>query len=365
MPLDGIRAVAVLMVILFHFGYFAPGWIGVQIFFTLSGYLITSILLKSKSSSLPDYFGVFYWHRALRILPVVYVFLVVCGVSYAISGKPPSLPSDSPWLISFTGNFARMRPQDLGAPFVHLWSLAVEQQFYLIWPILIFFLPVRGFRVVVAGILVLTPLVRYVVFQYLIHLDGDASYAGKAAYILPFTQFDAFAAGAAIPLWSIDQMRNAGKWFLLAIAIVGIAGFAVLMSEYTSGRGAIVLSFGYAMFLVQCHGYVWAYTLLNFASMLGIVCALQRVGPVSVLESRPLVWVGKISYGVYVYHLPLLLLCEAMMDRLHIATRGPIRPIFFLVWVGLALFTSDFSFRRLEAPILKLKSYWQVRVRVA
>src|ERR1700722_11594434 len=147
-PLDGIRAIAVILVMLFHFGYFAAGWVGVQVFFTLSGFLITSILLQAKEKSFAHFVGNFYWHRALRILPLLYFFVLVSGVVYLIFGVPSSFPVDWAWIASFTANFARMRQNDLGETYVHIWSLAVEQQFYLIWPVLIFFLPLRKFRTV-------------------------------------------------------------------------------------------------------------------------------------------------------------------------------------------------------------------------
>ena len=347
------------MVIFFHYGYFAPGWIGVQIFFTLSGYLITSILLKSRSRSPTEYFGTFYWHRALRILPVVYLLLVVCGLAYAFSSRPSSFIADWPWILSFLGNFARMREIDLGPPLVHLWSLAIEQQFYLIWPILIFFLPPKWFRTTVFAFLILTPLVRYLLFQYFLLVGHETAYAGKAAYVLPFAQFDAFAAGAAIPLWNLDRLAKPGKWFLSALALTAAAGFLVLFSSYYAGHGAFVASFGYAMFLVQDYGYVWGYSLLNILSMLGIICAIKRVGPTWVLENELLVWIGRISYGVYVYHLPTLLLGNYILEQLGIKNVGIIRPLYFLLWIGVVFAAANFSYRWFEIPILRFKDHWR------
>jgi len=364
-PLDGIRGIAVLMVICFHYGYFAAGWVGVQIFFTLSGYLITTILLSNRSSSPSSYFGIFYWHRALRILPVVYALMLVCGVVYVLSSQPSSFGSDWPWLVAFSGNFARMRQSDLGSSFVHLWSLAVEQQFYLIWPFLIFILPPRGFRAAVVVILIFTPAVRYVLFQHLIGIGYTSIYAGKATYVLPFTQFDAFAAGAAIPLWSLDKMRNPGRWFNLTLAATALAGFSVLISQYFWGKGAFIASFGFAMYLIQDYGYVWGYSLLNLLSMLGIVCAIQRIGPTPILANGPLVWIGKISYGAYVYQLPLLRVAEAILNHLGIEIVGIIKPIVFVSWVALVFLISDISFRWLEQPFLKLKHYWNKDTRLA
>jgi peptidoglycan/LPS O-acetylase OafA/YrhL len=360
-PLDGIRAIAVLMVMCFHYGYFAAGWVGVQIFFTLSGYLITGILLENRGNSFAVFMGNFYWHRAVRILPLLYVFLLVVAVIYAIFRVPISFRSDWPSLATFTANFARMRPADLGPCFVHIWSLAVEQQFYLVWPALLFFLSSRGFRFAVAGILIFSPLLRLAIFHGLTESGFDELYAGKAVYVLPFTQFDAFAVGAAIPLWDLDRMRNAGRWFLAALAATAAAGLGVLAWAYFGfgSGGAFVASLGYAMFMVQSYEYVWGYSLLNLLSMLGIICALQGIGPFRMLEARILVWVGKISYGVYMYHIPLLRLGESTMERVGLGLHGIIRPVFFVVWVVLVIVVSDFSFRKLETPFLRLKNYWR------
>jgi len=359
--LDGIRGVAVLLVMLFHYGYFAAGWIGVQIFFTLSGYLITGILLEDRGSSFSAYAGRFYCRRALRIFPLLYVYLLVVALVHALSGAPASFPVDWAWLATFTGNLARMRDGDLGPYSVHLWSLAVEEQFYLIWPLLLFFLPPRSFRWTIAGFLLLAPIARLALFQGLLGLGHDEEYAGKAAYVLPFTQFDAFAAGAAIPLWGLDRMRNAGCWFLVALGITASAGIGVLAAAHFWGAGAFVASLGYAHNLVGSHAYVWGYSLLNLVSMLGIICALQRIGPMRSLENGLLVWIGKISYGVYVYHLPLLLVGGLLMDWLGIGLRGVARPAFFAAWAVTVMLVSEASFRWVETPFLKLKDNWRKR----
>ena len=97
--------------------------------------------------------------------------------------------------------------------------------------------------------------------------------------------------------------------------------------------------------------------MLNVLSALGIICALQGMGAMRVLDAKPLAWIGKISYGVYVYHLPLLILGQFMMQRMGIGTRGMLRPLFFFGWFVTVIFVSDASYRWLETPFLALKSY--------
>lgn len=248
-----------------------------------------------------------------------------------------------------------MREGDLGPYFVHIWSLAVEEQFYLIWPLLLYFLPSWGFRWVVIGFLLLTPVLRYVIFQGLLSLGHDEQYAGKAVYVLPLMQFDAFAAGAAIPLWGLDKMRNAGRWFMATLIVTAIAGIGVLAAAHFWRGGAFVSSLGYAHYLIQGHGYIWGYSLLNLLSTLGIICTLQKLGPTRLLENVPLVWTGNISYGMYVYHLPLLLAGGLLMGWLGIELKGGARTAFFVAWVATVYLVSATSFQWLETPFLKLK----------
>jgi len=99
--------------------------------------------------------------------------------------------------------------------------------------------------------------------------------------------------------------------------------------------------------------------------MLGIICALQRVGPTWIVENKPMVWMGKISYGVYVYHLPMLLLGNYYLQQLDIKNTGIVRPLYFVLWIGAAIALANLSYRRFEIPILGFKDYWKNRLAVS
>src|SRR5262249_55948596 len=131
-------------------------------------------------------------------------------------------------------------------------------------------------------------------------------HAGRAVYTLPFTQFDAFATGAAIPLFNLYKMRAAARWLLLSVAIAAVAGMAVLAIGHFWQGGASIWSLGFQMFMVRSYQYVWGYSLINIISALLIICALQRSPIVRPLDSGGLAHLGRISHGAYVYHLPLL-----------------------------------------------------------
>jgi peptidoglycan/LPS O-acetylase OafA/YrhL len=346
--LDGMRGLAVSLVVLFHFGLFPAGWVGVQIFFVLSGYLITSILLLEKDRPFGKYVGRFYWRRSLRIFPLYFAFLAAASASYVAFAKPESFSADWPFLATYTTNFGRLRATDIGPAFIHLWSLAVEEQFYLIWPLLVYFMPLVAFKRTVIAIIALTPFVRltlYFVFQ-----GHDSEWIGRNIYCLPISQLDAFAAGAAIATWRLqDSLKNTGRLLVVVLIVTTISGAVVVLHDHIFYRSAVKTSLGFAMYLLSAWGFVWGYSLLNVLFALGIVCALQRLAPLRILENSALVRLGTISYGIYVYHVPALLLVKTL----------PISPTaLFVVFCAATFAISEVSHRYLEAPFLAMKNHW-------
>jgi peptidoglycan/LPS O-acetylase OafA/YrhL len=185
--LDGIRAIAVFMVLLFHGGGLAVGWMGVDLFFVLSGFLITGILRKTRYNQ--DYWSRFYIRRAARILPPV-LMLVLC---YYLFTKPPLLT-----LLGYTlfaGNLMNFTKygRSILAP---LWSLAVEEHFYLFWPVLILLFNRRKLVIGLAALLIGEPVLRAVLTPHM------ATYQ-PFYYLSPF-RLDSLAAGSLLALLTED-----------------------------------------------------------------------------------------------------------------------------------------------------------------
>lgn len=354
--LDGVRGVAVLAVMLFHFGWLPIGWAGVQLFFVLSGFLITSILLQSRNRPFGNSMARFYWRRALRILPVVLVFMLGLAISYWLTGVPTQFGEEWPWLSAFAANFARLRGEDLSDFTVHMWSLAVEEQFYIAWPFAVLLLTPKRLGTVILLLLALCPLVRAAVFIWMQSAGMTPDYAGRAAYILPLTQFDAFASGAALAVWPrlADHFRTLQ---LIAIgAALAVAGAASLAWSHYFGGGAYVWSLGYPMYLLPAHGYIWGYSLLNIACLALVAACMSRHAISRLLSTPPLVSLGKISYGVYVFHMPLLAAGKLVIDRGPFDMEAPFSGVaFFVVWAGCVLAVSQLSYRFIESPLLRLK----------
>jgi peptidoglycan/LPS O-acetylase OafA/YrhL len=345
--LDGIRGLAVSLVVLFHFGFFPAGWVGVQIFFVLSGYLITSILLLEKDRPFGGYVGRFYWRRSLRIFPLYFAFLAATLASYVAISKSDSFAADWPFLATYTTNFGRLRTNDVGPAFIHLWSLAVEEQFYLVWPLLVYFMPLAAFKRTVIVIIALGPFLRLIL--YFSFQGHDPDWVGRNIYCLPISQLDAFASGAAIATWRLqDSLKSAGRLFLAALIVTAASGAAVIFHHHVFYKSAFITSLGFGMYLLSGWGFVWGYSLLNTLFALGIICTLQRLQPFRLLENPALVRIGVISYGIYVYHVPSLLLFETL----------PIpRGVLFIFYCATTFAISEISYRYLESPFLAMKGY--------
>jgi peptidoglycan/LPS O-acetylase OafA/YrhL len=134
--LDGVRCFAGLIVAMYHCHILAAGWIGVQVFFVLSGFLISSILLDAKERHAETFFRRFYWRRTLRIFPLYFAYLAVAAISFALFAVPAAWGELWGWLLTYTSNFSRMMVYDKGTEFfIHFWSLAVEEQLYQRWPL--------------------------------------------------------------------------------------------------------------------------------------------------------------------------------------------------------------------------------------
>ncbi|HEX5229466.1 MAG TPA: acyltransferase [Bryobacteraceae bacterium] len=304
--LDGIRGVAIIAVLLHHCRFLLNpafpveralvktmelGWCGVVLFFVLSGFLITGILLDTQTS--PNFFSTFYARRFLRIFPLYYVSLAMAffgsRVLHSLLGAADPLAHVSPWwYLGYVQNF---RPASaLMDPYLGpMWSLAVEEQFYLVWPLLVLLLNRRALTWLCAALIPFSFAVRF-------HYTGTP--AGDL-FVNTFTlaSLDALAAGALLaiairnPAW-----RRRMAFLARPIAVAGLASFGLLawragsLFEYAPG--------------IQ----TWGITALvvSFAMITFVAATSKRGVTVGILQLSGLRFTGKISYGLYVLH-PLVM----------------------------------------------------------
>ena len=298
--LDGLRAVAVIVVMLFHaeVPFFGGGFLGVSLFFTLSGFLITTLLLAEHEQTGDVSFRRFYGRRARRLLPAAYacLLLVAAWSVWWTASQQRALRGD---LIAAVANVANWRfafssssYQDLflsePSPVAHFWSLAIEEQIYLILPIIVLLAVRRGRRVlaVTTGALLAASL-----FATLMTGDRDLVYNGthtRAAELL---------VGVALAQLVLHRRSTAhaprrGDWIPGALAISAFAGLVVVTSieqEWIYRGGLLVVA-------------------LVSAVLIHSVTAGRF--PARLLEAAPLVAIGAVSYGVYLFHWPVFLLLD-------------------------------------------------------
>lgn len=296
--IDGLRAVAVLLVIVYHVGsqFITGGFIGVDIFFVISGYLITSIIRKEISNGSFTYSG-FYNRRIKRILPSLLVVLFTTLVAsifilmpdefiYMIKSAIFTLLSISNFLFYFntTSYFSGNADQ---IPLLHTWSLSVEEQYYLIAPLIISFVILK-FRKYELQIFVLIIIALFAVSQY-----GALIYTSLAYYMLPFRAFELMIGGVISILLSnykFESTKVSNAFSILGITLIAFSSFSIEKESLFPGYNA----------LIPCVG----------AALIIIAGANQSFTPIvnRVLSLKPVVFIGKISYSMYLWHWPIIAL---------------------------------------------------------
>jgi peptidoglycan/LPS O-acetylase OafA/YrhL len=346
--LDGLRGLAVLAVVASHFttapGACYGGWLGVCLFFVLSGFLITRILLTQRArveagANRRRALGVFYGRRALRIFPIYYLTLAVM-----LAAGVPSAWRVRWWLGTYTYNFYVAAVEWHNA-FGHFWSLCVEEQFYLVWPFLILFCPRRGLLPALTGVCLLGPVWRLACLAY--------GTTGIPLYVLPFTCLDCLGMGSLLAyLAREDAGHPAAKRLFLRLCRVG--GYVLMLlwvlvsmarTPLLCGKIALEDLFGNtALALFGCH--VVSRATVPLAGDWG-----------SLLRMRWLRFVGRVSYGIYVYHNFTPLLSAWLLPGVPWIAIPPVYANF-----ALALALATVSWYLIERPLLGLKSSFRYEV---
>ena len=278
--LDGLRGIAVLSVVIHHYFHAKLLWAGVDLFFVLSGYLITSILLRTKDKSFGPYIGTFYKKRVRRILPPYAMLLVIVtlllGAGWMAHG----------WLYFGLMNFAMPMHFDIPEQLGVLWSLAVEEQFYLLWPVAVYFLSGKHLERLTISLLFIAPFARFGCTRYFAH--------HWAMYMLLPFRMDTLAAGSLAALYwpRMKATCNGSRKFHLAwagAAVLAVAMFGVLSRQGITTYNNTAIG----------NTAIYEATLLMVFSL--FMVALSG-GAKWLFELAPLVGMGTISYSVYLIH---------------------------------------------------------------
>jgi peptidoglycan/LPS O-acetylase OafA/YrhL len=338
--IEGLRAVAVALVALDHAGVkrLAGGYVGVDVFFVLSGFLITSLLLREvQVEGRPPSIRAFYARRVRRILPAATLVIIVTLISaYATLGfiRGGQVAIDARWASAFAANihFALtgtdyLGSQDLPSPLQHYWSLGVEEQFYIVWPLAFVLLASRWHGTRLRSWLALALAAIFVGSLAWSAVQTQSN--GVWAYYSPLTRAWELAVGAlvAVGLPMFKRVPAPVAALLTWLGVAGILASAVLFDSGTPFPGTAALLPVLSTALVVANGSV-----------------PHRANAQLVLGLRPMQWLGGLSFAFYLWHWPLLVIpAEAQGERLSLATN--------LGLLGIALILSVISYSTIEHPI--------------
>ncbi|HXB94138.1 MAG TPA: acyltransferase [Puia sp.] len=358
--LDGVRAFAIVLVMSLHTGIMHFGWVGVQLFFVLSGYLITGILWKEKNRVGPvgQKLKRFWVRRALRIFPLYFGYLFVLAVTYVVFHFPGSYGTYIPYLVTYTYNFTRGFPGwRIDPAFAHLWSLAIEEQFYLVFPLVLFLSSRRMLKVFMPVMIFAAPVIRLLLEGWLANRGYRGEQLATIVYWNTLSHVDAFFLGGLIPVFSLDKSIARPKRVLLgSLALAFVAGLWNYL--YIPDRNFFLTDLGYSFGHTENYVFVWHYTVLNllFAStILFLVSVRERtVFPRwrRLLESKWLVNIGRVSYGMYIYH---WIVWYYLFEDLIKPRDAVVRALLFLPYLAIVYFVASLSYRYFEAWFIRLK----------
>jgi peptidoglycan/LPS O-acetylase OafA/YrhL len=281
--LDGVRALAIILVLGRHaFGFPSGGFLGVDLFFVLSGFLITSLLLEEHAATGRVSLRRFYVRRARRLLPALLVLLAVYVAVASALGEHPLVPALEG--LFYCANIAAAIAWH-STPVAHLWSLAAEEQFYLVWPPLLV-LALRRRRRLLAPLLILL-LVALAVYRAELAVHGVS---GIRLDYGPDTRADGILVGCLFAVWH----ANGAAWLRSASRAVLLWGSGcVAFWVFTLNPGSLIL-----------HEVLLPLIAVYFAAL--VYTATTASALAAVLAARPLTYLGEISYSLYLWHIPIL-----------------------------------------------------------
>lgn len=284
--LDGVRGIAIGLVLASHFvtGWAGAGWIGVTVFFTLSGFLITRLLLAEIDERGTVSLPAFYIRRGGRLIPELVAVVAVVTVVAAWTGEQRAA-FNAVGALTYTTDFI-VASGDLLGPLSHTWSLSVEEQFYLLWPVTVMLLVAHLSR----------PLIPVVIVAVVAMLWRDVMVAIDVApgrFFGPDGQLDALMAGCALALLGRKVAPSR------ALILVGVGVIAVAVTFQAVGGMALQASVGLPLTIV---------------GTLVLIAAVDS-GRGRWLAVRPLAWLGVISYSLYLWHVPVLYATAAVLGE--------------------------------------------------
>jgi peptidoglycan/LPS O-acetylase OafA/YrhL len=340
--IDGLRAVAMTMVVAQHCGLLPCGWIGVWLFYVISGFVICRTLLAERRAPSGRRYGRFIARRFFRIVSIYFCYILLNIAVMVMAGRYGSL-RDVPFLLTFSYNwqmiFSIWDIHDGFAAFGHLWTLSVEQQFYLIFPVLFLCLPRRMFLWLTAILVVAGPLVRFLFSEFIATMPEahDPNWAAYAVYAASFTQFDAFLVGTLLavaePHLRVSRLALMLPVVAIALAVLYVATF-VLVNHANGATGVGIVRNIISGTLYGQFREVFVYSVVDLLAASAILHVMRGGHGTRLLASPFLALVGRVSYGGYLFHALVLLVAALLLKQSVGQLPLPERlGCFVLVWI--------------------------------
>lgn len=349
---DSIRALAVFFVVFFHWvprnfieKYLPYGFNVIDVFFVLSSFLITQILLSARNHgeqqniSRINVFKWFFIRRTLRIFPIYYLYVILLYFFSAEVGN-----YEMKYLITYTPNLYFFKVQHWNLTFSHLWTLGVEEQFYIVWPWLILFVNKRWLPYVLGATIITGVVTEYCVRN---NLFGQ---------MLPYTCLDSFGMGAFLAWVFVEKPAR----YLKKLHIVLSSGFIIFLTAFIVQTVQQQWSFLVARQSISYFG-MWLINYIMYRSSL----PEEKQSAKFLLENKALIFIGKISYGIYLYHLIIPQLVSPFFERVNRYLPGFLRrynaDLVMLEGVATLLLVSWLSWIVIEKNALQLKKYFRLK----
>lgn len=381
-PFDGLRGLGALFILSYHWPgtliRVSHGWEFMQLFFVMSGYLIAMVLIEEKNKfPFHTYALRFYIKRSLRLFPLYLLYLFIWIAIYFFTTNKHLLEwsgeiyKHAGYLFTYTYNFMTLvkflngLDYSAGLLTTHLWTLSLEEQFYLVFPFIVFFLNKKQLRIFLITCIVLAPILRVICYFFFTHLNpGDPFWVAQNIVRLPFLQMDSLAFGALLAVFKFEKIKNPVKvfrWFTLIIIAVYAAN--VYYTKYVQGISYYQLTFGKKIaenWMTHNYLFVYIISMVNAWCMLMLLCLVRGFNLKWLLESKVLLFIGKHSYAIYLFHLPLMFLFFVVVNAIYPLNSGlkktvldiPLFILYLLMISGLA----HLSFKYFESYFIRFKN---------
>jgi peptidoglycan/LPS O-acetylase OafA/YrhL len=340
--IDGLRAISVMSVVLFHLGSEAApgGFVGVDVFFVISGYLITSLIYSERTAGRFSLVS-FYVRRIKRIAPALLVtvlatiaagYLVLSPGDYELLARSSLYALGGASNFFFANNTGYFDPEASTMPLLHTWSLGVEEQFYVVWPGLLLILWRLSKRTRISLLASVSVLIAASLAAF--HLTNITD--PKAAFYMPYTRAWELGLGGIIPflpriagrLWS--YLKTLLPWLGLGLIGAAVLSFAAETASTWIAITSAALGGFFIVYATEPHSFVYR-----------------------ILSSAPFVFIGKISYSLYLFHFPMIVLWK------HYAVTSTISSAHYSVFILAAIVLAWLSWRYIEQPCRRSKWNWK------